>query len=77
MAMFAGDSPWPQSAFRTEMKAPTTPTSPPDTPGGEAMGYAGISMLGGRAPTKARSTPSQSIPNDADEAMGWHCCGRC
>ncbi|HMS74299.1 ribosomal protein S18-alanine N-acetyltransferase [Gordonia sp. (in: high G+C Gram-positive bacteria)] len=48
MAMFAGDSPWPQSAFRTEMKAPyNTYFAARDTPGGEAMGYAGISMLGG------------------------------
>jgi ribosomal-protein-alanine N-acetyltransferase len=48
MQMFAGDSPWPEAAFRAEMKAPyNTYFAARESPGAEVMGYAGISMLGG------------------------------
>jgi len=48
MQMFAGDSPWPQAAFRAEMNAPyNTYFAARDAIGEQAMGYAGISMLGG------------------------------
>ncbi|MGV9824404.1 ribosomal protein S18-alanine N-acetyltransferase [Gordonia sp. NPDC003429] len=45
--MFSGDSPWPASAFRAELNAPHNQYfAARDTPGGEVVGYAGISTLG-------------------------------
>ncbi|GAA1481709.1 ribosomal protein S18-alanine N-acetyltransferase [Gordonia sinesedis] len=45
--MFAGDSPWPATAFRAELNAPYNQYfAARDRPGGEVAGYAGISTLG-------------------------------
>lgn len=45
--MFADDSPWPASAFRAELGAPYNRYfAAREHPGGELMGYAGISILG-------------------------------
>ncbi len=45
--MFAGDSPWPATAFRAELNAPyNSYFAARDRPGGEVVGYAGISTLG-------------------------------
>ncbi|GAB91354.1 ribosomal protein S18-alanine N-acetyltransferase [Gordonia rhizosphera] len=45
--MFAGDSPWPATAFRAELNAPYNRYfAARDRPGGEVVGYAGISTLG-------------------------------
>ncbi|MFW0796120.1 ribosomal protein S18-alanine N-acetyltransferase [Gordonia sp. CPCC 205515] len=45
--MFAEDSPWPASAFRAELNAPYNRYfAAREHPGGEVMGYAGISILG-------------------------------
>lgn len=46
--MFAEDSPWPPKAFRAELNAPyNTYFAARAEPGGEVIGYAGISTLGG------------------------------
>ena len=46
--MFAEDSPWPATAFRAELNAPyNTYFAARVEPGGEVIGYAGISTLGG------------------------------
>ncbi|AFA72644.1 ribosomal-protein-alanine acetyltransferase [Gordonia polyisoprenivorans VH2] len=45
--MFAGDSPWPATAFRAELNAPYNRYfAARDEPGGAVAGYAGISTLG-------------------------------
>lgn len=46
--LFAGDSPWPAAAFRAELNAPyNTYFAAREQVGGEVIGYAGISTLGG------------------------------
>ncbi|MET9199346.1 ribosomal protein S18-alanine N-acetyltransferase [Gordonia sp. NPDC003585] len=46
--MFAEDSPWPATAFRAELNAPyNTYFAAREEVGGEVVGYAGISTLGG------------------------------
>ncbi|WP_287005255.1 MULTISPECIES: ribosomal protein S18-alanine N-acetyltransferase [Gordonia] len=46
--MFVGDSPWPATAFRAELNAPYNRYfAARETPGGDVVGYAGISTLGG------------------------------
>lgn len=48
--MFVGDSPWPATAFRAELNAPYNRYfAARETPGGEVVGYAGISTLGGES----------------------------
>ena len=45
--MFAGDSPWPATAFRAELNAPYNRYfAAREHPGGEVVGYAGVSTLG-------------------------------
>lgn len=45
--MFAGDSPWPATAFRAELNAPYNRYfAAREHPGGQVAGYAGISTLG-------------------------------
>lgn len=45
--MFVGDSPWPATAFRTELNAPYNRYfAVREHPGAEVAGYAGISTLG-------------------------------
>ena len=46
-AIFAGDSPWPLAGFVAELRAPHNRYFAARTePGGAAVGYAGISVLG-------------------------------
>ncbi|MDL9948187.1 ribosomal protein S18-alanine N-acetyltransferase [Gordonia sp. ABSL11-1] len=45
--MFAGDSPWPATAFRAELNAPYNRYfAAREVRGGEVVGYAGVSTLG-------------------------------
>ncbi|MGP3706246.1 ribosomal protein S18-alanine N-acetyltransferase [Gordonia paraffinivorans] len=45
--IYGDDSPWPASAFRAELNAPyNTYFAAREEPGGEIIGYAGISTLG-------------------------------
>ncbi|MFW0784392.1 ribosomal protein S18-alanine N-acetyltransferase [Gordonia sp. CPCC 206044] len=45
--MFEGDSPWPATAFRAELNAPYNRYfAAREHPGGEVVGYAGVSTLG-------------------------------
>ncbi|MGC5254908.1 ribosomal protein S18-alanine N-acetyltransferase [Gordonia sp. DT218] len=45
--MFADDSPWPATAFRAELNAPYNRYfAARERPGGEVVGYAGVSTLG-------------------------------
>ncbi|NMO02413.1 ribosomal protein S18-alanine N-acetyltransferase [Gordonia sp. TBRC 11910] len=70
--MFAGDSPWPAAAFRAELDAPYNRYfALREAPGGEVIGYAGISILGPEGAYECEIHTIAVAPSHRGHQLGW------